>query len=330
MLRRIANLLRDRVVVLLYHRVAELDNDPQLLCVSLTNFARQMECLSRHYKPISLQALEDALFSGEVPDNAVVVTFDDGYADNLWNAKPILECYNIPATIFVSTGYVDLDRELSSDILENCLLQPRRLPNILKLDIRGKSYSWQINELRNNVEAWNVTTRDFPTSRHRCYYELHRLLRPLNDRHRREALESLADWASCHTSARPDRRVLNSDEIKILAKDDLIEIGAHGVSHLVMGEQPLDAQWKEISNSKQYLEGSLNKSVTKFSYPYGGPGDVTGETIKLVQKAGFKLACANVPESVTRRSNLFFLPRFLVRNWVGIEFTSRLRKYFNG
>jgi peptidoglycan/xylan/chitin deacetylase (PgdA/CDA1 family) len=116
----------------------------------------------------------------------------------------------------------------------------------------------------------------------------------------------------------------------MLSEDRLVEIGAHGVSHLLLASQPADVQWREISESKRHLEGILGRPVTSFAYPYGGSAHVGEETIHLVQQAGFELGCANVAASVTRRSELFWLPRYLVRDWDGYEFARRLEKAFDG
>ena len=64
-----------------------------------------MEYVSREFQPISLHDMVDDLKRGVIRDRAIVVTFDDGYEDNYINARPILEKLNMPATIFVSSGY---------------------------------------------------------------------------------------------------------------------------------------------------------------------------------------------------------------------------------
>ncbi len=94
-LRRVARWLRNRfaqgTVILLYHRVAELPSDPQLLCVTPQHFAEHLEILRKHANPMSLQQLVKTLQAGKLPRRGVLVTFDDGYVDNLNNAKPLLK-----------------------------------------------------------------------------------------------------------------------------------------------------------------------------------------------------------------------------------------------
>lgn len=317
-----------RAVILAYHRITEMPSDPQLLCVSPDNFAKHLEHLRQHYQPISLTALGQTLNDGNIPNKAVIVTFDDGYADNFWNVKPLLEHHDIPATLFVSSGYIDQNREFLSDVLERCLLLPESLPDSLTLVIEDKTYSWQISSQRNYGDSWNVETGLYPTPRHRCYHELHKLLRPMSNDSRREALQELAKWAQVTGDERPDHRVLNLNELRKLAENSLIEIGAHTANHIMLAAQPADVQLREINGSRQHLEEMLGIPITSFSYPYGGANAVNEDTIRLVRDAGFELACANFPAPVTRRSDALWLPRFLVRDWDGEEFTRRLRSFF--
>jgi peptidoglycan/xylan/chitin deacetylase (PgdA/CDA1 family) len=151
----------------------------------------------------------------------------------------------------------------------------------------------------------------------------------LDNLKRQNILGALARWASCPTEARIEHRTLSADELETLANNKLVEIGSHGATHLVLGVQPSEVQHKEINESKQQLESILNRPVTSFSYPYGGPNDVNSHTVDLVKKAGFKLACANIAGVVTSGCDPFWLPRFLVRNWNGREFANRLKKVFN-
>src|SRR5262245_49981502 len=98
--RRLRNRLRDRVLVLLYHRVAELPSDPQMLAVAPDRFAQHLAIVQRQAQALRLEQLVRGVRKGHVPHRGIVITFDDGYADNLDNAAPLLEQYGIPATVF--------------------------------------------------------------------------------------------------------------------------------------------------------------------------------------------------------------------------------------
>ena len=89
-----------RPIILMYHRVADDKNDPHLLCVSPENFRKHLEILKQKKNIIPLSKILDK----NIPKNSVAITFDDGYADNLHTALPILKELSAPATIFIATG----------------------------------------------------------------------------------------------------------------------------------------------------------------------------------------------------------------------------------
>ncbi len=95
--------LRDRFaldgLILLYHRVTDVDSDPWSLCVTPDHFAEHLEVLRKYTHPMRLQQLAQGLYRRQRAGRPVAITFDDGYADNLQNAKPLLERYDIPATV---------------------------------------------------------------------------------------------------------------------------------------------------------------------------------------------------------------------------------------
>lgn len=337
LLRRMTAPFRSEVVILLYHRVYEAPSDPQLLCVTPQHFAEHLEHLRRHYRIMSLGDLVRALRERQLPKRAVVITFDDGYADNFLNAKPILERYEVPATVFVTTGYIGQEREFWWDELERLLLWTPQLPERLQVTLNGAVYEWHLGEWAQLPEEekvsywkWHVEISADPTLRHRAYRELHRLLRSLVEEEREKILAQLRAQVKDKVNERRDYRVMTAEEVRRLGDGGLVEVGSHTVTHPVLATQPVEIQRKEIMESKQRIEALLGHSVTAFSYPYGGQGDVGQDAVRLVQEAGYEVACANFPSPVTRRSDLFFLPRYLVRDWDGEEFARRLRGFFHG
>ena len=110
------------VPILMYHRIDQ-QGDTSSLSVSPDNFLHQMRFLSeRHYNVIFLTELAQAKQSGvRLPRNTVVITFDDGYADNYRYAYPVLKKYDLPATIFVIVDALNLKGYLNDGQLEQML-----------------------------------------------------------------------------------------------------------------------------------------------------------------------------------------------------------------
>jgi peptidoglycan/xylan/chitin deacetylase (PgdA/CDA1 family) len=140
-------------VILLYHRVAEVAHDPQLLCVTPENFVSQMEVIRSRYRPCSLRSLAGRVLQ---PPGSVAVTFDDGYADNLIYAKPILQKLQVPATVFVSSGFIGTGEMPYWDELDHLLLRAPRLPRRLALDHGDAARTWEFGEEPPAGPGWNV------------------------------------------------------------------------------------------------------------------------------------------------------------------------------
>jgi peptidoglycan/xylan/chitin deacetylase (PgdA/CDA1 family) len=326
-----------RTMILLYHRVMSLPSDPQKLCVSPENFDAHLRLLRRHFHPISLQQLCNDLRNGQISNRGIVVTFDDGYADNLFHAKPILEKYGVPATMFVVSDWIDSPREFYWDDLARILLTTPELPDRLEIKISGQTREWDLTDRKETPSAidlsatprrWDVEVKDNPTPRHLAYRELAPLLRDAETGERERALRELTDWAGINRDGRNDHRTLTAGELCALEDGGLLEVGAHTISHVRLSELSANAQKLEIFDSKQKLEALIGHPVTSFSYPFGGREDYNDTSIKLIREAGFACACSNFQASVHRWSDPFQLPRFLVRDWDGEEFERQLRRFF--
>ena len=100
----LTNRLRPGVRVLMYHRIDDLPEYDQLT-VGPALFRQQMAWLSRHRRVVPLSQALTELASGTVRPDTVVVTFDDGYRDNLTHALPVLKEFGLPATVFITTGF---------------------------------------------------------------------------------------------------------------------------------------------------------------------------------------------------------------------------------
>ncbi len=328
-LRKSFLLFRSKAIVLAYHRVISLKQDAQLLSVSPENFELHLKFLSNNYFPLSLHDLIEGLRRGNIPNKSVILTFDDGYLDNLIYAKPLLEKYNFPATVFVSSGYIDKDEEFWWDELERIILLSQSIPNKLSLKIGDNVYEWNIIQ-GEEYENWNVAKKYLPNSKFSLYLDLHKLLRPIKKENRDNILNDLRKQLKIEKKSRPCYRVVSSIELNNLCSDGLIEIGSHTVTHPVLSDQDENIQNFEIFRSKKDIEKHLQKKVQTFSYPFGGKGDIGNGTVSFVKDSGYKGAVANFFGIVTKKTDPFLLPRCLVRNWKEDIFAQHLKRWFKG
>jgi peptidoglycan/xylan/chitin deacetylase (PgdA/CDA1 family) len=329
--------MRPHAIILLYHRVVDVDSDPQLLCVSPRFFEEHLEIISRHYRSINLQDLGKGLRGGHALQRSVAITFDDGYFENLYQAKPLLERYGVPATFFLTSGYIGEHREFWWDDLERLLLGPAQLPRDLRIMANGQVYVWDLGksaiwtaDMAQAHRGWDVTSSEVPTPRHEAYRTLQRLLKPLGSKKRSSVLEGLAKTTGVTVEGRSTHRALTSEEVRQLSQGELVEIGAHTVTHPQLSALSVKEQSWEILECRRSLENLINRPVVSFSYPFGSHGDFDNVAANLVRESGFQQACAAVPGVVTFKSDPFELPRLIVRNWDGDEFAKRIRSILGG
>jgi len=332
--RRVKHRLDPPALILIYHRVLELHSDPQLLAVTLQHFSEHLEVLRKHARPYRLEDFAKVLRGGQLPRRAVAITLDDGYADNLLNAEPILRAHEIPATVFVTAGHVGNRREFWWDELDRILLQPGALPEQLQLSVQGRVHRWRLDgaaaydqQMYESYRDWHIERMDDPTPRHALYRAIYFLLHDLAPEEREPILDEMRRWARVSDEGRTLHRTLAPDELVKLSASAAIDIGAHTVTHPVLPAQPACVQRREIVQSKARLEEILRKPINGFAYPHGAG---TPETAGIVRDAGFEYACSTAVDVVRRNPDLFTLPRLGVRDWDADTFLRFLSYWLDG
>lgn len=311
---------RDRPVILMYHRVARLAHDPWQLAVSPDRFAEQIEALVQCRHVVPLRWLVARLAQGRVPRKVAVVTFDDGYADVLDAARPVLERHTCPATVFLMTAAIGDDRGFWWDELSSLVFEPSSLPLELRIDIAGRPYGWRTDGRLTN--AANDEVRDgLVVTREQLHYELWRLLRPLDPESRSDLLLRLCTWAGAEVETKSMHRPLSAEEVHRLVAPGFIDIGAHTVTHPQLSLLDDAGQRGEIEGSRRACEELVGRPIDTFAYPFG---DFDDSAAASVRDCGFACACTTQGSTVSRQTDPMRLPRFGVANWRGDDFARRL------
>jgi peptidoglycan/xylan/chitin deacetylase (PgdA/CDA1 family) len=294
-----------RPLILVYHRVATPTVDPWNMAVSPAHFDEHLQVLNEFAVPMPLSQVIVESTRGSMPKRSVIVTFDDGYADNLLAAAPSLIRRGIPATVFVCSGYVGDGRMFWWDDLVRILLVPEQLPD--ELDLGGESF-----RSAPRLEFLRV---------------IHKVLQPMRPLERAVQLEAVARWAGATAMERSeDERALDAGELAQLAASRDLEIGCHTVTHPLLTALSYSEQQMEIADAKRDLERLTGRAVTTFAYPFG----VHDETTRaLVRDAGFAAACSVEAGAVEPDADRFQLPRLTVNDCDGEAFERMLMTYFN-
>jgi peptidoglycan/xylan/chitin deacetylase (PgdA/CDA1 family) len=307
-------------VILNYHRVADEPVDPWGLAVSPARFAEQLHILRRTRRPLPLTKFVNALVTGTLPTNAIAVTFDDGYADNLLAGKPLLAAADIPATVFLATGCLDRTEEFWWDELARLVLLEDGLQR-LEIVVRGDVLDFDFGTpSAPQAGSWRTWVRR--RRRRRAYRAIWWVLRPLDNEERGLLMAEIRSKLAGRHFQPGSGRAMTRSEVRMLAGDGLITVGAHTVTHPVLTAIGTDACRREIAESKAACEALIGKPVPGFAYPYG---DLDERVRSVVEEAGFAFACSTRSGPVTAKSDLLTLPRVAIGDWDGDTFEQALR-----
>lgn len=256
--------LSTNICVLCYHRICNLMMDTWKLAVPPKIFEKHIAYLKQNFHILRFE--EDWT---KTNDPSVVITIDDGYADVLHFALPILEKYQVPATVFVTTGNIDKPQEFWWDKLEQIFFCNPNLPD--KILLYDKEFPL-------------ITEEEKKTA---CY-AMHSYLKSKTTVERENSIRRMANSFHMTIRSRELNQSLTIEELKKLAKSSLITIGGHTVTHPSLAMEPVQVQMDEIYTSKKVIESIIHQSVDVFSYPFGGKKDYTIQTRNLLSQAGYK------------------------------------------
>jgi len=309
---------KPKPLILMYHRIAEPPVDPWGLAVSPAHFEEHLHVLRRTRQPFPLAEFISRFVSGTLPSNAVALTFDDGYVDNLIVGKPLLAAAGIPATVFLPTGFIDRSEAFWSDELATFILLSST-PQRLDLVLRDQTMHFDFGA---DSTGNGTTPGDSSKTRHAALWTIWQALRRLEDEERRLTMAKLRS-----IFAETDHRVrlgrpMTRDEVRTIARDGLVTIGAHTVTHPVLSSLETAACRREITESKLACEELIGAPVAEFAYPYG---DFDTKAREAVKAAGFTAAFSIQHGPATVVSDIWAMPRIQIRDVAGHAFEQALR-----
>lgn len=207
-------------------------------------------------------------------------TFDDGYRDNLEYAYPLFKRRSLPLTLYVPTDYPSGNGELWWLALEEILA---RAPEI---------------ELCRNGTLWKLPATT-AAEKNRAFEEIYWWLRGIDEATQRRVVRVLAERYEVDMAADCARLVMTWDELRTLAADPLVTIGAHTKSHFAIAKLSDERALDEMVGSANQLEHELGTRPVHFAFPYGDPATAGPRDFALARQAGFKTA-------VTTRKGMLF------------------------
>ncbi len=299
---------KGRLCILNYHRVLEhpdplLESEPDI-----NTFRWQMELLADCFHVMPLYDAVQALNSQQLPPRAVCITFDDGYRSTHDLALPVLKSLNLPATVFVTTGYLDHSNMWNDRIIEAI----RNLPNG-RLDLREVGLDiYVLKTIEDRRFLAHKLTDDSKYFAPDARLEVSR------------KLEELAG------NVVMDSLMLTPEMIISLASNG-VEIGGHTVTHPILTRLGNDAARQEIVEGKLHLEHITGQPVRLFAYPNGKSGmDFDDRHVQMAKEAGFVAGFTTAIGAATSKHEQFQIPRSRPWETSPLFFGLRLLRWLAG
>jgi peptidoglycan/xylan/chitin deacetylase (PgdA/CDA1 family) len=292
------------LAILQYHAVIrEPLQFPDWCFLDERAFRSQIAYVNRQFRVVTLREAVELLTLGAITEPTLAITFDDGYQNNYDIAFPILREYECPATIFLSTRYIN----------------GGETPWFCRLNIA-------LERARQQSVRWNGFTFDLstPIKKSRASTALHKLIK---EHHPSEVDDLVTDI--CRRLAAEDCQgaqpgspysMLSVESIHAMLNSGLVAFGAHTHNHILLGKLSPREQQVEILESLRLVEKFTGQPCRAFSYPNGSYDQTT---VELLKSAGVTWAVSSVQGANTSATPLLELRRYGVGSGMSVaEFES--------
>ncbi|WP_306145150.1 polysaccharide deacetylase family protein [Roseibium sp. MMSF_3412] len=245
------------------------------------------------YEIISLDEAVDLLKSGYGHHRYAVLTFDDGYRDNLQIAYPVLKDLQAPFTVFVATGLVERSSELWWLALERIIAA---------------------NETVEFTQAGEESGLPCGTTAEKtaCFERIvDYLTLEIGEFDQRKIIRALAEKYDFDLVDLADQQMMTWDEVRELASDPLVTIGAHTHDHFALARLDSSSARADVTKGVGILERELGRRPKHFAYPYGKSHAVSLRDAEILRDIGFSSSVTTLPgvlQSVNARDPMM-LPR---------------------
>ncbi|MDD4289815.1 MAG: polysaccharide deacetylase family protein [Patescibacteria group bacterium] len=261
--------------IICYHSVCESHEFlPNWLCISKSNFINQLRIIKQHFNIISFSELD--LVKSRKIKNPLIITFDDGLADNYHTVMPILESENLKATFYLNTVYLENKDEIlwthNLYILNNLL---------------GVKKIFKYFNLGSNISVNNLLDL---TKYIRNHYSKEEIIDKLKDLNLKFSLDF-----------KNNNFYLNKDQIIDMLKRGMT-IGCHGIDHFDLTK--ISNYKKETIESRNFLNNLFHIDIKNFAYPFGDPQSFNNNINKELFPF-FDNLCTTIPGINNTNKNLY-------------------------
>jgi peptidoglycan/xylan/chitin deacetylase (PgdA/CDA1 family) len=286
---------RGKAAILMYHSI--VDTPPIAWTqIHVKDFRRQMEHLSRSTTLISMSELSRRLMARDIDPFTTAVTFDDGFANFASLALPVLQEFQIPATVYLATSLIDGQNAFNGLVWPDYVHSLFLSTKLRSLDLT--EYSLPRYEISSDL------------ARHEACFHLCKHLKQIPTNQWMNLIQIVAD--RLETGVLPEYREMFAgmtwDQVRQIDNNRLIEFGAHTVNHVILSQSSDDEMRGEILQSKRIIEKQLGHPIELFAYPNGRQEDYNDNIVNLVRTV-FISAVTTSDGLATPAHDMHTLPR---------------------
>ena len=281
---------KPQLMVINYHRIGDstmTNLDPGVFSTDSNGLDEQIKALRRRFTFISPSEALDVIDGTVTPkEPLLLLTFDDGYRDNLTQAYPVLASHGLKAIFFIVTSYLESPQipwwDRLASLVRAIALTNRStiisLPNSKSLDISRHDLQGSIKQVLEHYKA--ISSTDQPVFE----AKLQSLVIPDDPR------DKALDYSGLGGIRASDMDLMMTwEDLKALHAAGMT-IGAHSHTHRILSSLDKASQNDEIRSSKRILESYLTSRVDFLAYPDGRRETFNSETMREAQEAGFRSA----------------------------------------
>jgi peptidoglycan/xylan/chitin deacetylase (PgdA/CDA1 family) len=263
------------VIFMLHHVRPEIPGvfEPNRILKVTPQFLEDAICyvLDAGFDVLSIDDVHYRMTEGDFERPFACFTFDDGYRDNHDHAYPIFKRYGLPFTIYVPSDFPDGHGELWWLALEKLISEV----DALQVKMDGK------------LQRFQCAT---PDAKDRTFNTIYWWLRSIDEHDARQFIVDVCRGIGFNPSVLCSELIMTWDELRVLARDPLVTIGAHTRGHYALAKLSLSQARAEMADSIKRIEYELGRPCEHFSYPYGCERSAGPRDFELARELGLKTA----------------------------------------
>lgn len=276
-------MLNEKLYISMYHYTRDLKHSryPNIKGMDINLLEQQFDFFKKNYNVVQMEQVIEAVGGGaSLPDNALLLTFDDGYIDNYTFAFPLLEKYGFQGSFFVPGKTFTTHQLLDVNKIHYILASADIKKLVEDVKNRMDFYRGIENDYPSTKELWNDYARDERFDGKEIIFVKRMLQTVLPETIRnRISSELFEEYVGVTEEQMAYELYMTDDQIRTMKRHGMY-IGVHGYDHYWLGNLPSEKMKEDIEKALEVMDEFINRDEWVINYPYGSFNDDVVEFVK--------------------------------------------------